>query len=1327
MTKRIFITVFIGLLFCTKFSAFSQGSNSVIYEIWNWEDLSKVLDNQQIGYSGNSMVGFILMQDLGVPGSNPPNYGMGDSLINSMPAVRNTHPGDKRFGWYGYEGFRGLDQSTPYATYLASNPNANANAAAAYIIYKSLASNYQDSCGWQMTTGEGWIPIGYDASNFFRSTFIGNNKTINGLWANRNTIIGYGLTQGLFGVINGQFGEQISIYNLGVNIDTVIGITGTGFIGGLSGYIVGDVQVVNCYTTGKINQIGVSSSLQVGGLIGSTNGNGNINGNPLSISNCYSACNIAATNTAGGFIGYMETTSIKNCYAAGKITEPSNYNGFVGGFAGAVHQSSTIDTCYAAGEVTGYSVGGFAGYLRAGSTITNCFALNPNINAINSYGRVVDSCYGTVQNSYGLKSMTLNHGKRALTGVYNRDGSDISSCDIINNSTKFVASGWDFTKVWTINYTNYEIVPNFTNLPILSKFKVGVGSDKFLTALQPPHVVACVQAINDTVEAIAGNPKEVDVLNNDCFCCLASAVGLTILDNPLHGTAIVTSDNKIKYTANSDFEGLDSLHYVINCDDVLDTATVYFNVIRFQFVSHQYIACPKSPVKMQIMAKTGFTFYWYNTQTGGSPFRGPSDTATITKDTSDLQIYWVEPHRGATIFARQMITVVKSESCGGPEIGCSASGKLLFKEDFGGNNTADPANSSTSLPAGTIASVYQFQTVQTNGSKPTWYWLTKRWAQTTPAVWQRYFGDHTHSVDTLDKGYFLLVDADTAPGMFYKKTLTGFCPGVKTFYFTAWMVNMVNSSAAQTDDPSLRFDLEDQNGNILATYYTGFIPRDANGNTGASLTVPNKQVKWRQYGFGFEVPDSTNDVTLKIYNNTRGGNGNDLALDDIEVHLCLPSAAVSVKTNCGDTSAVLTAAFIDDGSLTNHGTLPLSAYWIKSDTNDITDTSLWKKVNILGTTTHIGDTTIETVVVPFPANGDTAYYRFVAGGALTVNNPACRVTSDVVAVFEKPLPKFSTRDTAICSSEAVNLYSQVYNLKNVSASDIKFSTDASNFNAGLIANPTSYVASATQKIYINAKNTFCETNDSSFTITVNSHPVVSVASSTICVNAATQLSPSTGGTWTSGNNAIATVTNGGLVTGVSAGNVSFTFTDTATGCSTTTSPMTVNALPIIAIIGSDSICINTTTQLSPTTGGTWTSSNDAIATVTNDGLVTGHAVGSVRFIFQADRTFCTDTTDAVIVGTFPAIDLITALKKNACVNDTIYLSCTSTNGVWSLSNTNAHIDGNATGNTVAIIGSTAGRVYATYTVGTGYCQSKSTYLLRITPATPPEIKIGFER
>lgn len=65
-------------------------------------------------------------------------------------------------------------------------------------------------------------------------------------------------------------------------------------------------------------------------------------------------------------------------------------------------------------------------------------------------------------------------------------------------------------------------------------------------------------------------------------------------------------------------------------------------------------------------------------------------------------------------------------------------------------------------------------------------------------------------------------------------------------------------------------------------------------------------------------------------------------------------------------------------------------------------------------------------------------------------------------------------------------------------------------------------------------------------VTYQVPPIVGGASSVVVGNTA-NVTPSTGGTWTSSNPAIATVTNGGLVTGVSPGLVVLTFTDTATG------------------------------------------------------------------------------------------------------------------------------------------------------------------------------------
>jgi hypothetical protein len=59
------------------------------------------------------------------------------------------------------------------------------------------------------------------------------------------------------------------------------------------------------------------------------------------------------------------------------------------------------------------------------------------------------------------------------------------------------------------------------------------------------------------------------------------------------------------------------------------------------------------------------------------------------------------------------------------------------------------------------------------------------------------------------------------------------------------------------------------------------------------------------------------------------------------------------------------------------------------------------------------------------------------------------------------------------------------------------------------------------------------------------------------VDSTITLTPTSGGTWVSSDPAKASITNAGLVTGKSSGVVNFTFTATATGCSATTSNVTV--------------------------------------------------------------------------------------------------------------------------------------------------------------------------
>jgi len=84
------------------------------------------------------------------------------------------------------------------------------------------------------------------------------------------------------------------------------------------------------------------------------------------------------------------------------------------------------------------------------------------------------------------------------------------------------------------------------------------------------------------------------------------------------------------------------------------------------------------------------------------------------------------------------------------------------------------------------------------------------------------------------------------------------------------------------------------------------------------------------------------------------------------------------------------------------------------------------------------------------------------------------------------------------------------------------------------------------------------------TIVVGTNPDPKI-SHTVCVGNTIALSPTGGGIWTSSEPSIATVI-AGIVTGISAGNVTFTYTQTGTLCSSITPLVTVKPLPNPSLI-----------------------------------------------------------------------------------------------------------------------------------------------------------------
>ena len=141
--------------------------------------------------------------------------------------------------------------------------------------------------------------------------------------------------------------------------------------------------------------------------------------------------------------------------------------------------------------------------------------------------------------------------------------------------------------------------------------------------------------------------------------------------------------------------------------------------------------------------------------------------------------------------------------------------------------------------------------------------------------------DHTPG-DT--NGRMMLINAAFAAGSFFSKTFTGLSAGTQ-YDFSAWITNANNGNPIL---PNVTFRVVDPvSGAVLGTVSTGDMPRTP------TLT-------WNPFSLKFTATQPT--VRLELVNNAPGGNGNDLAIDDIAL------AAVCEHGDAPDSYATLLAS-----------------------------------------------------------------------------------------------------------------------------------------------------------------------------------------------------------------------------------------------------------------------------------------------------------------------------------------------------------------------------------------------------------------------------------
>jgi hypothetical protein len=134
-------------------------------------------------------------------------------------------------------------------------------------------------------------------------------------------------------------------------------------------------------------------------------------------------------------------------------------------------------------------------------------------------------------------------------------------------------------------------------------------------------------------------------------------------------------------------------------------------------------------------------------------------------------------------------------------------------------------------------------------------------------------------------GYMMVDNASFEPGLFYEEEIEGLCDNT-LYAFSADIINLI-PPGRNIIKPNVSFLLD---GNVV--YSTGDIPENAT---------------WNTYGFTFTTDPGQTSVTLALRNNAPGGNGNDIALDNISFRACGPEALIlpmEIANICEDGSPI---------------------------------------------------------------------------------------------------------------------------------------------------------------------------------------------------------------------------------------------------------------------------------------------------------------------------------------------------------------------------------------------------------------------------------------
>ena len=559
---------------------------------------------------------------------------------------------------------------------------------------------------------------------------------------------------------------------------------------------------------------------------------------------------------------------------------------------------------------------------------------------------------------------------------------------------------------------------------------------------------------DDTVTIRSNNSVYVDVLSNDIVTCAmttaASSMGIKTPPTASLGTATIenyttsggVSRPHIKYSTLPWKYGIDSLEYYTICvkDGIKDSVTAWVYIYIYRAWAEKYYACPDAEIELILMEADGITYNIDNTLPN---IIGSSNTSiTVIKDSAHLQVFEVEPiWEDRFSFPNFELELYIGSACkDAVAAGCFSEGTILFEENFGGNDPADPIVATyrlksssdpscgssnpndcvTSYPWTMCPSPGTYHITKITGGTAFWGSVPCPQAPGNPynedcmnygnyaatsclynTNYDYYYYGHPYWKEFRDKtmetyrasnpgvnvGYFAVFDADEDPSeKMYDITIDGLCPNaILSFSLWAATLDLVGSEFYENyKNCNLGFVLRDgaDNDIILARFETGEM-------------LAGIDTDWRLYGFQFAT--SSPSVRLQVINNAVAENSGNLVIDDIQIRICYPKIEVtSDSVLClGDEFDMLITATFDD-TADNFGFATLKSDWQKRGAW-IESTRTYEWITIASSEdTHIAGSVIN---INYSKNkveiSDAGYYRIrLTGLGTDFESSRCVVISD---------------------------------------------------------------------------------------------------------------------------------------------------------------------------------------------------------------------------------------------------------------------------------------------------------------------------------------------